>query len=310
MARTNSILSEADWKRNFGDLLKMVAEHQNISAGDIGRHLDRLPGSSGRGRISDWLRYTENGRIPTEQQLDLLSQAIRVPRSILRLCVGYVDDIFECIHAVASGHHTLEWNFPIEPQKAALALLLSLFPKDEMYIGNPCSLFGWLWGKTVMLNLSPDEGVLSGPNWNAVWLYPMRSERHIMEHYERPDDPSIVWVGEPRTEPWTWYSMRALIQVDVASPLACTILKTDGIEIPKNEALFEAQRILHGTSLPLTMRIDHATDMVHYWANRVNRKVADELRECLHPWNERTITDEAARWVRGELSVRPTDFWV
>ena len=32
----------------------------------------------------------------------------------------------------------------------------------------------------------------------------------------------------------------------------------------------------------------------------MNRDLAIEIREHLHPWDERTIYDDAARWIRGE----------
>ncbi|MHB8145240.1 MAG: hypothetical protein ACYDEW_06345 [Vulcanimicrobiaceae bacterium] len=193
--------------------------------------------------------------------------------------------------------------------KVAIALLFALFPSDEgMHIGRTGSLFFWLLGNIVRLNLSSEDGFLTGEDWNGTWLYPVRSPEYLTAHHETPDDPRILWAwsGEPRTEPWTWYSTHALLQVDLASPAAATILQVGRVPIPKNSPLYEAQRIMHRQSLPLTLRIRLTTEIVHYWTDQLNEELASEVREHLHPWNMRTITGDAARWIRGER-IEPPD---
>jgi hypothetical protein len=154
----------------------------------------------------------------------------------------------------------------------------------------------------VRSNLTREEGFLTGKRWNAIWLYAVRQPESVIDHHERPDDPNITWAwdGEPRTEPWTWYSMQAVLQVDLASPAAAAILDGKRVAIPKEHLLCEAQQTMHRTALPLWMRARQTADIVHYWANEYNKDLAAEIREYAHPWSERTITDEAARWTRGE----------
>lgn len=313
MPRTASILDEASWRENFGGLLDFVAKEQNIEPKEIGERLDRLSASQrrgrSRGRSSDWWRYVNAGRIPSPNQIDPLAQALRVPRQVLSVCAGYVDDIFECAYAVAMARELCRWEFPIDPLKAVMAFLFALFPSDEeMHIGNRGSLFFWMHGYNVRSNLTRESGFLTGKDWNGIWLYPVRSKEHLIEHYETPNDPTVTWVwtGEPRTEPWTWYSMRALLQVDLASPLACRIFEQEGVKIPKNVTLYEAQQALHRKAFPLTMRMGQAEEIVHYWADQQNKELAAEVREHLHPWDERTITEDAARWTQGER-IEPLD---
>lgn len=307
MAKTASIISGEDWKKSFGELLALVAHEQDITAEDIGRRLDRFAGSTGRNRAGDWSRYVNRGRIPTEVQLEPLSSVLRVPLPVLRVCAGYVDDLFECVYPIISGEIPENWAFSVDPVRAGLAFLFALFPdEDDMHIGNRGSIVTWMRGYTVRSNLTSEDGFLTGEDWNAIWLYPVRSPKHLVPHHETPDNPRIVWVGEARTEPWTWYSMQALLQVDLASPVAASILNSKRIAIPRQDPLYEAQRSMHRSALPLWMRAAQAAEIVHYWANTLNKELAAEIREHIHPWCERTITDDAARWVGGER-IEPPD---
>lgn len=83
-----------------------------------------------------------------------------------------------------------------------------------------------------------------------------------------PNDRTVTWVwtGEPRTEPWAWYSMRALLQVDLAAPVTSAILSGKRVAISKGHLLYEAQRAMHRDSLPLWMRARQTAEIVHYWA--------------------------------------------
>jgi hypothetical protein len=225
----------------------------------------------------------------------------------MRVCAGYIDDLFECVYPLISGYVPNSWPFDVDPIRASLAFLFALFPdEDRMHIGNRGSIFRWMLGSTVRSNLTSEEGFLTGENWNAIWLYPIRSPEHLVAHHETPDDPHIVWVDEPRTEPWTWYSMEAVLQVDLASPVASAILNGERIKIPKEHLLCEAQRAMHRNTLPLWMREDQTAEIVHYWADTFNKELAAEIREHVHPWCERTVTDDAARWVLGER-IEPPD---
>lgn len=304
MARTKSILTEADWKQSFGELIKSVAEEQGIRPQDIGRRLDHLPGSTGRTRTSDWWRYVNQGRIPTETQIPALAEALRIPLHVLRVCAGYVDFIFESAYAAVSGGVPEGWDFPVTPAKVAIALLFALFPSDNgTHIGNTGALFRWLSGNLVQGNLSNEDGFLTGEGWNSTWLYPVRSPEHLITHHETRDDPSVtsVQIGEePLPETWTWYEMQALLQIDLASPAAFSLFQLEGKAVPKNAPLFEAQRVMHSRALPLFVRIANASEIIHNWADALDRDLAAEIREHIHPWKHRTITDEAARWVLGE----------
>lgn len=280
----------------------MAANEQGITVEEIARRLDRLPGSTGRNRAGDWSRYVNKGRIPTEAQLEPLSSVLRVPLPIMRVCAGYVDDLFECVYPIVLGGVPKNWNFPVDPVRASLAFLFALFPDRRMHIGNRGTIERWIYGDTVRSNMTREEGFLTGEQWNAIWFYPVRSPDHLIAHHERPDDQSVtrVWVGEPRTEPWTWYSMEALLQVDLASPVVAAILSGNRVAIPKTHLLFEAQHAMHRSLLPIWMRARQAAQVLHYWADTLDKDLAAEIREYVHPWNTRTITDDAARWVLGE----------
>ena len=232
MAKTASILTGSDWKTSFGEVLAMAAREQSITVEEIGRRLDRLPGSTGRNRAGDWSRYVNRGRIPTEVQLEQLSSVLRVPLPVMRVCAGYVDDLFECIYPLSLGEVPDTWSFGVDPLRASLAFLFALFPdEDHMHVGNRGSIIRWIYGSSVRSNLTSEEGFLTGEDWNAIWLYPVRSPEHLIAHHERPDDPTVTWVwtGAPRTEPWTWYSMQALLQVDLAAPVAEQFLTANAL---------------------------------------------------------------------------------
>jgi transcriptional regulator with XRE-family HTH domain len=302
MAKTASILTGPDWKKSFGQVLTMAANEQEITVDDIARRLDRLPGSTGRNRAGDWSRYVNKGRIPTEAQLEALSNVLRVPLPVMRVCAGYIDDLFECVYPIISGNAPEPWGFPVDPVRASLAFLFALFPGERMHIGNRGAIERWMRDNTVRSHMTREEGFQTGEQWNAIWLYPVRSPGHLIAHHDRPDDPTVtsVWEGEPRTEPWTWYSMEALLQVDLASPVVAAILSGKRAEIPKNHLLFEAQQAMHRRLLPIGMRVRQAAEILHHWADTFNKDLAAEVREHVHPWNIRTITDDAARWVLGE----------
>ena len=100
--------------------------------------------------------------------------------------------------------------------------------------------------------------------------------------------------------------MQALLQVDLASPVAAALLRGKRTAIPKQHLLCEAQHMMHRNALPLSIRVGQSAEIVHYWADGFNKELAAEIREHLHPWCERTITDVAARWVLGER-IEPPD---
>ena len=186
MAKIASILTGPDWKKSFGEVLAMAAREQEIAVEEIGRRLDRLPGSTGRNRAGDWSRYVNKGRIPSEAQLEPLSDVLRVPLPVLRVCAGYVDDLFECVYPIVSGETPENWAFAVDPVRVSLALLFALFPdQDRMHIGNRGSILRWIYGNSVRSNLTREEGFLTGEQWNAIWLYPVRSPEHVIDHPER-----------------------------------------------------------------------------------------------------------------------------
>lgn len=309
MPQTRSILSDADWRHNFGRVLSLLAEHQNINSQEIGRRLDRLDGSTGRARMADWSRYTKEGRIPTELQIKNLAASLRISSRILRVCAGYVDDIFEGVYSVVHTRKFGVWDHKISQRDAGIALMLSLFPSEGMHVGNPCSMFGWMLGNTIALNLEDDKGVQSGEHWNAVWLYEMKAD-NLIERSCLPNAEGLVWLGMPRTEPWTEYYMRASTQVDLASSVASDILAAGSLKIPKDNYLSSAQQIMHLKNLPLLLRIELVTSIVCHWVDDIVGGSECEVRENLHPWAHRTISGEAAKWVRGEVATRPDDFWL
>lgn len=306
MAKTKSILDEDGWKQSFGILLELLKKEQNIAPKTIAQHLDGLSRterhSRSKGRGSDWWRYVNDERIPTEAQLKPLATALKISLPVLRLCAGYLDDVFECVYAATTCEVPDDWTYPIGATAAAMALLFSLFPRQrDMHIGRRSSVAFWIHGNIVRLNLSPEEGFKTGSGWNAIWLYPVRDASYLLHHHESPEDPGIVFVGEPRTTPWTWYSLRAILQVDLGSELAKSVLSYPRNPIPKTSLLCEAQQILHRKALPLDLRLDIISQIIHRWADKLNRDLAAEIREHLHPWDQRTITDEASQWIRGDL---------
>ena len=88
--------------------------------------------------------------------------------------------------------------------------------------------------------------------------------------------------------------------------VAKAILNGKRLAIPTQHLLCEAQRTMHRNALPLSMRAGQTAQIVHYWADEFNKDLAAEIREHVHPWCERTITDDAARWVQGER-IEPPD---
>ena len=316
MARTSSILTEPEWKSRLGELLKQIAEEQQITPNRIGQYLDRMASSSGNNRTSDWSRYSSGERIPSEQQLPLLGKALNLPLPVMRVCAGYVDDIFECAYSAISAQSAALLDPACSNTRAVFAFLFSLFPHEEMHTGNLCALWSFISGRPIGLNLVADGGFLSGDDWNATWLYSEAPQP--CDVYETRLDPTmegIVFVPTTTVcgrEPWTQYSLQADMQVDLASPLASRILSMPRIGLPKSESLREAQHILHAVSLPLTVRDKLATAIVHCWADQRNKAVADAVRRDLFPHRVKTITDEAVEWVLDKRSERPQheEFWV
>ena len=51
MPKTLSILDNESWKENYGKLLELLAEHQNIRGTEIGRAIHRLGDATGRERL-------------------------------------------------------------------------------------------------------------------------------------------------------------------------------------------------------------------------------------------------------------------
>lgn len=315
MAKTASILTEEDWKRSFGELLNLIADEQGISADEIGRRLDRMPGTTGHNRAGDWSRYVNAGRIPTEFQLGPLASVLKMPLPVLRLCAGYVDDIFECSYSLVSAGSSPSRKLPCSKRRAVFAFLFSLFPSDGMHTGNLCELWSFILGRPVRLNLTAEEGFLTGHQWNSTWLYPPRfRSSDLIERRCDPAKDGVTYVsvsGPRRTKPWVEYAVRAKIQTDIGSPLAATILASERIMIPKTDSLCEAQKIMHAKALRLTLRADLATTIVHDWADGIDKKIADEVRRDLNCHDQKTITSAAASWIKGKRKDRPDhkEFW-
>jgi hypothetical protein len=315
MAKTASILTEKEWKDRFGKLLDFVASDQAISSDKIGKQLDRME-SSGRNRAGDWSRYVKGGRLPTEGQLEQLSRVLRIPKAVMRICAGYVDDIFECSYALMASLTTPEKRLPCSKNRAVFAFLFSLFPNNDMYTGNLFEIWSFVSGRIIRLNLTSEEGFKTGTRWNSTWLYPHNPKpSQLIARRHDPTNDRVTYVtvgGPPPTEPWIEYSLQAKIQTDIASPLAAMILACDRRPIPKTDALFEAQRMMHSKALSLTMRCELATVIIHDWADKIDKKVADEVRRDLNCHDLKTITSAAVSWIEGELAERPDyhDFWL
>lgn len=318
MAKTASILTERDWKRTFGELLRTIAEDQRISADVIAQRLDRLPGSKGRNRSGDWSRYVKSGRIPTEVQLVPLSEALRVPLAVLRVCAGYVDDIFECAYGVLSNGDPKTPRFACSKKRAAFAFMFSLFRRDDMLQGNVCELWSFIVGRPVRWNLNPDAGFETGPHSNSTWLYPRKPKASdLIEHRCDPKRDGVTYVSvdgrPPPKKPWSYYSIRAAMQTDLASPLAARILARPRVTIPRSEPLFEAQRLMHSKALPLFLRIDLATTIIHEWADTLDKETAREVRRDLLAHDDKTLDARAVAWIKGGCKgERPdhADFWL
>lgn len=173
---------------------------------------------------------------------------------------------------------------------------------------------------TIKLNIAEEDGFLTGGQRNATWLYPerFRADALIYDKF----DPNVQYVNlEPKTKklvalPATEETyvpnvvIRAEAQIDVASPAASTILSLRHAEIPVTSSFAEAKRILHAKALPLAMRTNHATDIVHLWADGLDESTAREVREHLQQWKQRSLTQDAVRWVNGKLAEKPEQIWL
>jgi hypothetical protein len=320
MPKTRSILDEGSWRKHYGWLLGEFSDSQDIKASAIGKTLDAIPTSLGRNRLPDWSHYKKGSRIPTERQLVLLADALRVPYFVLRLATGYVDETLAACYAAAVNDEVHGWTHKVRPRRAALGLLFSLFSNEDMHIDNRWTLGGLMVGTTIRLNIVQEEGFLTGHDWNATWLYPEVFTAEMLRYDNF--DPQVQYLGaDPKTSQLVVLditeetyvpnvTIRAEAQIDVASPIANSILSADYGEIPRSTSFAEAQRILHAKALPLSMRIDHAGDIFHLWADELDRAMAEEVREHLQQWDRRSLTQEAAQWVRGEIAKKPKKFWL
>jgi hypothetical protein len=310
MPKTLSILDEASWKQHYGRLLELLAQYQNIRGAEIGKAIHRLDDATGRERLGDWSRIKSGKRIPTQLLLGELAAALRVPYNILRLSTGYVDETIESCYSVAMRPEIPEWRHPIAPRRAALGLLFSLFPNEEMHIDNRLSLRGILLGGVLRLNVVEDGGYQTGEHWNSTWLYP---ETFKPEHLIVIKSSGVTLLPGSKGEAADFAPLtviRAEAQIDAASDIAQTILSSEPETIPRQCMLYEALHVLHASSLSLSMRLDHAKDIVHAWADELDSKTAREVRQHLQQWVQRSLTVEAARWIkRGSKGDPPNRFW-
>jgi hypothetical protein len=318
MPRTASIMDELSWRKHYGWLLKEFSDEQEIRASEIAKALDTLPGSS-RNRLPDWSHYVRGNRIPTQLQLRHLARALRVPFNVLRVATGYVDEPLECCYVVATESRAAKWPHKVSRRRAAFGLLFSLFPCKGMHIDNRLTVRGLMIGTTLRLNIVRESGFQTGRHWNATWLYPKRFRPQHLKYDKF--SPDVEYLGEdPKTRKLVVMdvteetyvpnvTIRAQAQIDIASPIAQTILGRQAKGIPKGCSLAEAQRTLHVKALPLAMRFKHAADVIHLWADSVDKATAEEVREHLQQWSQRSLTQDAARWIRGEIPDKPEQIW-
>lgn len=317
MPKTRSILDETQWKQNFGQLLKLLAEVQDLGNQDVAKVIDPRDDSTGRSRQGDWSRVTSGKRVPW-QILPDISTALRIPYHLLRLIAGYVDETLQGCYQVATQPKVGHWPHTVNPRRASFALLFSLFPNDKMHIDNRLSLVEILRGTTIQLNVHED-GYETGEYWNSTWLYPevFKPEHLTVDEF----NPKVTYVTMHRMTPeplkvtaetfvpHTW--IRAEAQIDAASEIAKTISSQGSLPIPKQSALYEAQHILHAASLSLWLRLDLANRIVHAWADEIDCSAANEVREHLQQWVERTLTDDAVQWIKsGSKGRAPRRFWL
>jgi hypothetical protein len=307
LPKTASILSKSDWLESFGKTLESLSEAQGIDGGTIGRNIDDVPGA-GRRRQADWSRWTSGKRVPTPFLLGKLSKILNIPEPVLRVAAGYVDDILETSQSAA---HLERWpddlNILVSPRRAAFALLFGLFPGKDMYVGRRYSLSWFVFGNIIRPNTT-NEGFLTGSSWNAAWLYPEHITPDNLIEYSGPYTRVAGDEGPINTSPS--YKAQAVAQVDIASPAAAAILSLEREPIPKESMLWEAQHILHAATIPISLRTKLAAKIIHAWAEAVDLSLAQDVREKLHPWVQRTITREASDWVRaGSPGKPPKRFW-
>lgn len=322
MPKTTSILDENSWRKHYGALLDELRNLQNIRPTDVAKGLDRLESSTGRNRLPDWSHYIRGDRIPTLTQLSRIASTLKIPETVLRLSTGYVDETLEACHAIAIGSFGSEWSHQVGPRRAALAFLFSLFPSKGMHIDIRCTLLGLMQGTVLRQNTDELEGYQIGTAWNGTWLYPQvfRPE-HLIESVFSPDvtyirvlnvggDTGLYEEKISASDFVPDVAICAEAQVDAASAIAASIVSCPSKRIPKSCPMFEAQRVLHSRAIPLTMRIDHAADIVHFWADELDKETANEVRVHLQQWNKRTLTSEAACWIRGIEPNQPDEIWL
>ena len=208
----------------------------------IGKELDALPDSTGRDRLADWSRYISGERIPTQPQLKRLSRALRIPFNVLRIATGYVDEPLQCCYRVAVDLCREDWPHEVKPRRAAFGLLFSLFPCKGMHIDNRLTVAGLMHGTTVRLNIVEEEGYLTGQHWNATWLYPERFQPHalIYDKFDAnvqyitsaPESHELVELKVTEQTYVPNVAIRAEAQIDIASPIAETIVSGENIAIP------------------------------------------------------------------------------
>lgn len=300
MAKTSSILNEAQWRKTFGNLIEEAARIQSITSAELGRQVETAAGFGGL-RSGDITRYRQ-GRIPTPRQLGRLAAALRIPDHVFRICAGYVDEIFCCVSPLVSKDPHLGWPFRVSPKRAAIAFLFSLFPSNAMNVGRGYGSIDFWWGSGIGLNITEERGLMTGEHWNSSWLYPQRLKLSALKR-EISDRKKVTLITMDNRKPryprdYTYFSVRAELQVDIASRLGTHTLT----QLPQTSVsvglLEEARRILHRREVPLLDRIGLATSCVHIWANALDPTMADEVRRHVHPWVERTISRDVVKQLK------------
>jgi hypothetical protein len=310
MPQTGSILTDTELRGVFGELVHMTADYQKLDPKTIAHRLNRMEGGE-RSRLPDWSRYRTGQRIPSPLQLAELARALRLPEAALRVCAGYVDDIFKGVYcAVNRGLKSATFSNRRPTRRAAFALLFSLFPTNDMPLGRTCSLLNFVVGRVVALNLTQRRGFVTGEDWTSAWLFPMPLTTEMLI-LNRPD-PTLQLISVPGNvnTKGAFYSVRALGQVDIASPVAKNIILGGTKPIPKSDLLFEAMHLLHIRRIPLETRVEFATELIHLWANDLDREMAEGVRNSLQPWRERTLTSTAVAFIKGRRKRAPERIWV
>jgi hypothetical protein len=70
---------------------------------------------------------------------------------------------------------------------------------------------------------------------------------------------------------------------------------------------------MHSKALPLFLRIDLATTIIHEWADTLDKETAREVRRDLLAHDDKTLDARAVAWIKGGCKgERPdhADFWL